>query len=388
MEKLREFRPALAAFLLMMAMALTTTALSFFVGPVCEALDLGRGSFTLYYSLMTASGALAVPVLGQVINKKGVRGILMVCSVWVCAGLFAFSFSDSLWMFYAAAAAMGVFGTSCVSLCANVIVQQSYFGGRASGLLGLVMSGSGVGGMIVSMVLPGLIEDFGWRLCYRGLGVSWLILGVGALLLLGRQDLTGGIGHRRTPVDGMTREQALKSPKLYLLTAVIFILAAACGIQQQLPSLLAGYGFDTAKVSAMVSFFTAALAVGKILQGLLYGKLGPAKGGCLIIGLFALSYVLLGMPSMVYPALVALAFGMGSVTTLMPIVTRFIFGALEYAAIWSILSTASNIGSLAATPLFGMVYDAAGSYTPAMTAASAALVLALAALCLTFRKRK
>ena len=54
MEKLREYRPALAAFLLMMAMALTTTALSFFVGPVCEALGFGRGSFTVYYSLMTA----------------------------------------------------------------------------------------------------------------------------------------------------------------------------------------------------------------------------------------------------------------------------------------------------------------------------------------------
>ena len=231
MEKLREFRPALAAFLLMMAMALTTTALSFFVEPVCAALDLGRGSFTIYYSLMTASGAAAIPVLGQVINRNGVRGILIICSVWVATGLFAFSMSGSLWMFYVAGAVMGLFGTSCVSLCANVIVQQSYSGGKASGLLGIVMSGSGVGGMIVSLVLPGMIETIGWRLCYRLLGICWLILGLGAIVLLGKQELTGGIGHRKTPVDGMTRAQALRSPKLYLLTGVIFILTAACGIQ-------------------------------------------------------------------------------------------------------------------------------------------------------------
>ena len=73
MEKLREYRPAMAAFLLMMAMALTTTALSFFVGPVCEALGFGRGSFTVYYSLMTASGAFAISILGQIIHKRGVR---------------------------------------------------------------------------------------------------------------------------------------------------------------------------------------------------------------------------------------------------------------------------------------------------------------------------
>mgnify|MGYP003303465217 CR=1 FL=1 len=40
-------RPAMAAFVQMMAMALTTTGLSFFVGPVCEELGFGRGSFTV-----------------------------------------------------------------------------------------------------------------------------------------------------------------------------------------------------------------------------------------------------------------------------------------------------------------------------------------------------
>ena len=152
--------------------------------------------------------------------------------------------------------------------------------------------------------------------------------------------------------------------------------------------MLFDYGFGTAQVSAMLSFFTAALAVGKILQGLIYSRIGLSRGGYIVIGVFAISYVLLRFPAMVYPALVLLAFGMGSVTTLMPTVTRFTFGALEYAAIWSILSTVSSIGSLIATPLFGMVYDAAGSYEPAMLASSIALVAALGALFLSFRKIK
>ena len=387
MKKFQEFRPALAAFLLMMAMALTTTALSFFIGPVCESLDIGRGSFTIYYSLMTASGAFTIALLGQIINKKGVRGILTVSSFWVAAGLFAFSLSKSLWMFYAAAAFMGMFGTSCVSLCANVIVQQSYSGGRASGLLGIVMSGSGVGGMIVSLILPGLIERLGWQVCYRILAISWLTLGLSALMLLGKTELTGGVGQRRTPVSGMTRAEALRSPKLYLLIVVIFLLTAACGLQQQIPSVLSGYGFDTAQVSAMVSFFTAMLAVGKIVQGLLYSRIGPDKGGYIIIACFSASFLLLQSPTLIYPALVLLAVGMGCVTTLMPTVARFTFGALEYASIWSILSTVSSIGSLIATPMFGMVYDSFGSYSPAMTVSAVGLVVALIALFLSFRKK-
>ena len=386
MEKFKELRPSIAAFALMVAMALTTTALSFFIEPVCEELGLGRGSFTIYYSLMTASGAFSIPFHGQIINKKGVRSILTVSAFWIAAGFFGFSLSTKLWMFYAVAAFMGIFGTSFLSLCANVIVQQAYSSVRASSLLGLVMSGSGVGGMILSMVMPGFIENFGWRTGYRLLGICWLVLVLGALLLGNIQPI-GSVGKRHTSVDSMTRDEAMKSPKLYLLVAVIFILSAACGIQQQIPSVLGGFGYGTAQVSTMMSFFTAALAVGKILQGILYSRLGPARGGYIIIAVFGLSFVLLCFPGMAYPALVALAVGMGCVTTLMPIVTRFVFGAREYAAIWSILSTASSIGTLIATPLFGMAYDATGSYTPAMAVSAVALFVSLPILALAFRKK-
>ena len=386
MEKFKELRPSIAAFALMVAMALTTTALSFFIGPVCEELGLGRGSFTIYYSLMTASGAFSIPFHGQIINKKGVRSILTVSAFWIAAGFFGFSLSTKLWMFYAVAAFMGIFGTSFLSLCANVIVQQAYSSVRASSLLGLVMSGSGVGGMILSMVMPGFIENFGWRTGYRLLGICWLVLVLGALLLGNIQPI-GSVGKRHTSVDGMTRDEAMKSPKLYLLVAVIFILSAACGIQQQIPSVLGGFGYGTAQVSTMMSFFTAALAVGKILQGILYSRLGPARGGYIIIAVFGLSFVLLCFPGMAYPALVALAVGMGCVTTLMPIVTRFVFGAREYAAIWSILSTASSIGTLIATPLFGMAYDATGSYTPAMAVSAGALFVSIPILAMAFKKK-
>lgn len=50
-------RPALSAFLLMLVMSLMSTGLSFFVAPVCADLGFGRGSFTLYYSLIVAAGA-------------------------------------------------------------------------------------------------------------------------------------------------------------------------------------------------------------------------------------------------------------------------------------------------------------------------------------------
>ena len=63
-----------AAFLLMLTMSLLSTALSFFVSPVCADLGFGRGSFTLYYSLMVAAGAVSASFLGNYMNKHGIRG--------------------------------------------------------------------------------------------------------------------------------------------------------------------------------------------------------------------------------------------------------------------------------------------------------------------------
>lgn len=380
MKKIQTLRPAIAAFLLMMAMSLTTTGMSFFVSPVCDELSLGRGSFTIYYSMMLAAGAFSATFLGQYISRKGVKPIVFLAGIWSGAGLFLFSFASQLWMFYVIAAVMGLLATSCMSLCANVIVQQSYSSEQASGFLGVVMAGSGVGGMVFSMMIPGVIENYGWRMGYRFLSFCWVILVLSAFLILGNSNLSTAKKVQNASDEGMTRGEALHSYKLYFLMAAICIFTATGGIQQQLPSLLSGMDFATAQVGVMMSMMTGAMAVGKILQGLLYGKVGIKKGSYIIVSIYAAGYLLLLNRGLVYPALIALAIGGGVITTLMPMVARTVFGSKEYAAIWSILATASSVGSFAATPVWGVVYDGTGSYTPALFTATALLIAALAAI--------
>ena len=285
-------------------------------------------------------------------------------------------------MFYLAGALTGFFGTACVTLCASVTVQTCYRGAAASRLTGLVMAGSGLGGMLVSLMLPGLIEDWGWRWGYRLTAFSWLALGLCALWLLPETRKSVAKEGRREA--GMTRAEALRSGKLYLLILVIFLLSAASGIQQQLPAVLSGRGLDTNRVSLMMSIFTAALALGKVLQGLLYGKIGPKIGGAVMVSCYAAGFFLLGQGA-VLPGLAALAAGMGTITTLMPIVARRVFGGREYATIWSILSAVSNLGAMIAAPLFGMAFDAAGSYAGALLAAALLLFPALCGLIMVCR---
>ncbi len=385
-EKLRYYRPAMAAFLVIVAMALTSSTMSFFLEPICKSLQISRGSYSLIFSLMNVSGALMSPVLGQYAGKKGVRGILFVTGLWTGICMILLSFVTELWMLYAVALCLGMFGGSCVCLCGTFMVQQAYLGPEAAGILGAVMAGSGVGGIFFSVFIPEIIEAFGWRMGMRAVGISWMTLVWLGMLLLGRQTMVLP-GNSSAAGLGMTRAEALKSPTLYLQMLVIVIINGCCGIQQQLPSLLGGNGFSGGQVQIMVSATTAFLALGKFGQGLFYGKTGVKTGGFVTIALFAAGNLLMMSKILVWPALILLAVGMGICTTLLPQVARDVFGTREYASIWALISTVGCVGTIVGYPLWGVVYDLTGDYTWALTGAAVLLAGTLWAHCNIMKKR-
>ncbi len=380
-----QLRPALSAFLLMLTMSLLSTALSFFVSPVCEDLGFGRGSFTLYYSLMVAAGAVSASFLGTYMNKHGVRGVVLVSGLWCGLGAWAFSFSSALWMFYVVGGLMGFVGSTCVYLAANVIVQQSYSGTNASAILGFVMAGSGIGGVIWSNVFPAVIASFGWRFGYRVLGTCWVALALLALVILGKRELTGAIGHAASAAGGSSRQEALRSPRFFLAVLVMCAITIASCISQQLPAVLGGMGHDGGQVSMMISVMTAFVAVGSVAEGVVCSKWGILKTMTVVLVLYAAGFGLLAMGSLVYVALVCLALGASSLGTLMPVVVRQIFGGRDYAAIWSVVISCSSVASFLATPVWGMIYDMFGTYAPALIAMPILLVGAVIALLAAFR---
>ena len=374
--KLSLYRPAAAAFLNMMAMAVTTSTLSFFLEPVCGQLGVGRGSFSLIFSLMTISCALSNPLLGQFAGRRGVRWILIAGGIWGCGSLLLFSLADTLWMVYLAAFLLGFFGTNCIGLCSNVIVQSTYNPRQASSVLGVVMAGSGAGGMIFNLIIPAVLAASTWQRAMQVLALCWLGVLLLSALLLGKETPLERRSHAPGLGLGMTRGQALRSSNFYLLALVSIIINAACGVQQQQPSLLGAYGYGGSAVSLMLSVQTGVLALGKIGQGFLYGHLGIRRGGCIMLIVFAVAFLVLLIPAMAWPGLLLMALGLGVNTTLMPLVARQIFGTREYASIWGLLVTVGSLGTIVANPLWGGTFDLTGSYTPALMAVPVLLLCA------------
>lgn len=375
-KTIQTYRPAAAAFLTMMTLSILTTVLGFFQEPICQALDIGRGRFSTIFSLMSITGAVTTPWLGNFLGKHGPRRLLLWGGFWTGCCMIALALVQKLWMLYALGFCMGVFSNNYVALCANDIVQRRYSGAKASGILGTVMAGSGAGGVIFSLVIPGCMALFGWQWAAVIMGLIWWWVLWLAALLLGPEELAAERNTETENARGMTRAEALKNNKLYQMMAVTVIVCAACGIQQQLPALLAEFEPDSGKVSVMISLSTAFLAAGKILQGLLYGKLGLKKGGTVTMLAFALGMLAMIRPEFAWPGLALLSVGFGIYTTLLSQVTRCIFGPRENAAIWSLITAVGSVGTILANPVWGSIYDYTGSYTTGLVACAGLLMVA------------
>ena len=374
MKKLAFYRVAIACFMGMVCFALFSSGLSFFVATVSEDLGVGRGSFTLYYSLMAIGGAFAAPTLGKLSGKFGVRKLMIVSGVWGCVGMFLFSVANALWMFYVVGLLTGLMGGACTMLCVNVALQRNYDAKTMSAVMGVVMAGSGVGGMILSAVMPGILEALGWRNSYRVVGVIWLVMNLLCVLLLGKEKAPAQTGGKAAGGEaGLTQSQLMKMPSIYLLILESAVLAASCGILQQYPALLGGMGFDTATVAGMMSLMTASMAVGKIGLGAVYTGAGVRMGGAAAIAVFVAGLLLLVMPQAVYPALILSAVGLGVYTTLMPLVTRKVYGSESFATAWGMVQLGGSAGSFIGVPVWGAVYDATGSYLLAQVGFAALL---------------
>ena len=364
--KRKPFLPAASAFLLMIAMSSLSTALSFFVTPVCEELGFGRGSFSFYTSLITATGAVSASYLANYMSSRGTRGVVLLSSLWCGLGFWGMSMAYSLWTFYILGTAMGFLGGTCLYLASNAIVQQCYEPKDVSTMWGIVMAGCGIGGVLWSNVMPISISSFGWRASYKVLALLWFALAGGSVLLLKNPRNTDSIGNPKSTDTGGSKKEIFTNPKFYLTAAAHIIFTAGSCIGGQLPAILGGMGYESEYVGLMISVMTASGAVGTIVEGVMCTKIGIQKTMNAMMILYIAGFLLLWLNMLPYIALVFLAFGSGISGTLMPVMVRVVFGGRVYAAVWSYMIVVSSISGFVSNPLWGMVYDVFGTYAPAL----------------------
>lgn len=395
-------KTAVAACLIMSAMIAGSVSFGFFMDPVTTDLGFSRGSFSLYFSLVTIVGAISLPIYGRVVPKVGVRKVVIIGGLWTGIAMACFSLCNSLPMFYAVACLVGLGFFGCSYIAAPVIVD-TWFKKKNGAVMGAAAACGGVVGVILGFLFPQIILAIGWRAGYiaQGVMVALLTVPAGLFLLRSTPQEVGLLpyGADEMPAEaegaavadegGMSAGQAMKSPKLWAAILAFLMFTITVSVTQHLAAYFVSIGFDQAMAGIFMSIISAGIIVTNFAAGGISDKIGLVKTIILCSILYAGSFLLLPVSGMGFAliciALFFMSLGNAYTSIIAPVVTSAAFGKKSYAAIWGIISMACVLGQAIGTPLWGVSFDMTGGYQFGMIVAAVLNIVGMFLLLITVK---
>jgi MFS family permease len=373
------------------ALALTgpgqTYGVSVFVDPMIEDLGISRTQMTTAYLVGTLVGALALPWIGQAIDRFGVRRTMAIIGALFGGLLIGMSLVSNIVGLTAGFIGIRMMGQGALNLTATTAVALWFT--RKRGLaMGIVAAAGGVGMTLIPLLSERLIVDIGWRNTWlvEGLAVWVIVLPIALLGIRNRpsdvgQHVDGDSATDAPPAEvwGVTRKEALRSSFFWLVTvAVATISTITTAVVFHQIDLLGSRGLTPTEAAANFLPQTVATLIATLGIGALADRVSPRIVLITSMGMMAGGLLL---ATAVTPGLLAIAFGMliGAAGGAMRVVEatelpRY-FGTLHIGAIRGVVTSVGIAGAAVGPVLFSLGHDVTGNYTAVLLASVALPVL-------------
>ena len=384
------YYPAFIIFACAVGMALGVAtfliyAFGVFIDPIATELEAGRGQVSLALTLGILGNLVAAPLVGLLSDKYGARRMILIGIVALSLFLASFSLVQSLSQLYLAALLMVLFAAGTGPITYARIIS-SWFEKRRGLALGLTMAGLGIGGAIAPVLSQSLIDDFGWRMAYRYLGVIILVVSFPLLLLLlrnrppqpARQALEESWAPR-TEETGLSVAESARQGAFWFMAIGFFLVALGnSGGLVHLPPLLTDAGLTPQRAAFYAGIMGVGVTIGRASAGFLLDMFhAPYVAIGFLLGpvLAYLSFLSGIDPKLVLVPVLLFGIGIGAEFDIIPyLITRY-FGIKNFGAIYGIQIVTFSLGTGMGPVVMGFGYDKYGSYDPTLVFAIGALVL-------------
>jgi MFS family permease len=350
------------------------------MGPMEADLGWSRSDTSVGYALSTVGMAIGGLFWGRLSDRMDVRPLLAAGAAGMVASLLAMAMLHSLPAFYAAYVVYGGFGFSML-YSPLLSTSGEWFPERRGLVMGLVTAGGAVGQGLLPFFASFLINAFGWRWAFVGIGCTALAaLALALPVLRWPQGTTAPAieyGSASEMVQGETATVALLA-----LAAFLCCMCMGVPVVHMANFIGAVCGSPSVGVNSLVIAMSAG-AVGRLCCGLIADRIGPLKAygiasatqtGCVM------AFPALGdsLSFMVLSAVFGFGFA-GNMTCLSLCVRQAVPASRFGGAIGAVMMVAWA-GMAFGGYLGGVLFDVWLSYTSAFVFAGVAGVLNLAVI--------
>lgn len=361
-----------------------------FFKPVINEFGWDRATISGAYSLCRfLTGPLGL-IVGKFNDRIGPRGFLTAGGILYGAGFLLMSLIGEIWQFYFLYGVVIALGMSA-SMLPLIVLPARWFIKKRAFMTGLIISGAGLGPVIMAPLSNFLIATFGWRESYLIMGIVSLFCIVVAAQFLRLNPRKMGLkpyGYGEAvntkvldrDLEGFDLREAFRTWQFWALgvLGLCFNFALEIIIVHIVPHAIE-VGITAASAAFISSIIGATSITGRLGMGGMTDRFGARVTGIIGYSLLITSFVWLLTAQnlwLLYIFAIIFGFSYGTLAVFQTMMTTELFGLNSYPLISGALGFINVLGAIAPS-IAGRIYDATGSYLPAFWACLSLSVLGL-----------
>jgi len=351
-------------------------ALGLFMIPLGEEFGWSRTQVSLALTFFSVALACSIPFIGKLVDQHGSRRILLPsCTAFAILLALIPVLANQLWILFLLFALIGALGAGANAL-PYLRTISAWFDRRRALALGIAMGGSGTGYVYMPPAVQYMIANHGWRSAWFMLAGVTLVVAVPLVYFLLREapsakDLAGRDEVRphaasATSATHIPLPLLLKRPLLWQLFIIFCLLSFSLyGVLSHLVPMLQDRGMSAGSAALVQSTLGAALVASRVLIGFAMDRFFAPFVAIACFLLTAIGLALLAGGAAGPLAFVAVTFigvSMGAEIDMLAFLTGRYFGVENFGQVYGILFASFVLGTSTGPVVYGMAFDALGSY--------------------------
>jgi MFS family permease len=356
-----------------------------FLKPVNADMGWQRGETSFALSVGSFVGAIAVPFLGVMMDRWGIRRVALPGIVIYSACLAVVGLSPRSFWIFTLLFGLAEATSSIQTPIAYAKAISAWFDRRRGRALGIAMAGIGVGAFIMPQLSEYLIGRIGWRGAYSVLAGLTLLIAFPAVALFIREPEPGEGEYSRNRsgdnLPGLLLHEAAGTLRFWLLIPAFFLVAIAInGTVGHVVPLLTDRGLSPGAAAATMGLYGLATMTGRLTAGFLVDRIfAPYVAAVFFLAPIS-GFVFIASAAGILPALgvILMGLGLGTEIDLIAFLVSRYFGQRSFGRLYGCFFMVFGMGTALGRYVGGVIYDMAGSYNPGLIGAGVCLVIAVA----------
>ena len=339
------------------------------------------------------STAVFAFIAGIIIDRVGVRALMMSGLLMLSATFYFYAKSDSLLDMYIIHIFQGMV-LSMSGMVINVVLISKWFNDNRGLAIGVLLAGTSVGNGVFPQINTYLltISDGDWRQVMMWLALIPLayIPVLFAFIKESPEDVVikeedAGNDFKSSSIEsGLTLQQTLVTPNFWFLSVMAFCtFYSILAMIGHVFLMLDGEGYSPQVSATGVSIIFIGGFIGKVISGKLAEMIGRKivlVGGVammLLGSLLIVSAIFYKNPLLIWIGLTLYGTGWGGLYTLIQLLVADLFGLIAIGKIMGVINIIDTIGGGLGPIITAVIYDSTQNYLMPFLVISALLAVAL-----------